>query len=190
MRLFEALGEDGGQHRGGLCSPGTARGRGWGLGGAGPRWERPGTASRAGGFPILSLFLLLGEIQQFVLTGSRARGTGRSFPAFGFQLPPRRGWDRESRAGWGARGGHLWDLARESAQRGAAFGAGGASAGIQQMQCPSWTKGPAAALPYGAVGGARDGAAPGQGHPWGAPAVVAVLGLMPTHGDGGCLRGC
>lgn len=40
-----------------VCSPGTARGKGRGLGGVGPRWERLGTASRAGGFPILSLFL-------------------------------------------------------------------------------------------------------------------------------------
>lgn len=58
VRLLEAGGEDGGQRRGGLCAPpGTARGKGRGLGGAGLWWERPGTASRAGGFPILSLFL-------------------------------------------------------------------------------------------------------------------------------------
>lgn len=56
--LLEVWGEDGGQRRGGLCAPpGTARGKGRGLGGVGPRWERLGTASRAGGFPILSLFL-------------------------------------------------------------------------------------------------------------------------------------
>lgn len=57
------------------------------------------------GFPILSLFLLLGEIQQFVLTGSWARGTGWSFPAFGFRLLQGEGGtgraEQEGGAVWG-----------------------------------------------------------------------------------------
>lgn len=56
------------------------------------------------GFPILSLFHLLVAIQQRVLTGSQARGTGQSFPAFGFRLLQGEGGMGRARQGWGARG--------------------------------------------------------------------------------------
>lgn len=46
---------------------------------------------------------LLGAIQQYVLTGSQARGTGRSFPAFGLQLL--QGEGGTGRAGLGCEGG-------------------------------------------------------------------------------------
>lgn len=81
-----ALGGNGGQ------SCGARNLLGWPVGQereTGGRGAAVGTAVHGfpgWGFPILSLFLLLGEIQQFVLTGSWARGTGWSFPAFGFQL--------------------------------------------------------------------------------------------------------
>lgn len=45
---------------------------------------------------------LLGAIQQCVLTGSQARGTGRSFPAFGLRLL--QGEGGTGRAGLGCEG--------------------------------------------------------------------------------------
>lgn len=74
------------------------RGRLGMAGGCFPSW----------GFPILSLFRLLGAIQQRVLTGSQARGTGRSFPAFGLRLLQGEGGTGESRAvGLGCEGGEV-----------------------------------------------------------------------------------
>lgn len=81
LKLFEGLCDDGGcvspgfQCSGVLITPRTARSHSW----SGGQLSKLAISSPP---PCRSL----GAVQQHALTGSQARGTGWTFPAFGFQL--------------------------------------------------------------------------------------------------------
>lgn len=71
------------------------------VSGIGAVVSRAGDRVPSWGFPILPPFRLLVPVQQRALPGSQARGTGRSFPAFGAELL--QGEGGTGRGGRGAR---------------------------------------------------------------------------------------